>query len=166
MTAHPIDRGTVHVRKKNEKFGVALLALRESLGLAQEAFGSRIGVSRRTLTRWEAHGELPPVAQRKHIATAFPEAPAELRAALVASLDLGGDFEAMVAGPGSLEPAPDALDSALLAMAEQLDMGPGRLRGALLGFLRRVQESGLPIEAACALIGPPAGKKRVRPKTR
>ena len=48
---------------RSASFGLALRAVRAGLGLSQDDFGARLGVSRRTLSRWEIHDELPPVGQ-------------------------------------------------------------------------------------------------------
>jgi transcriptional regulator with XRE-family HTH domain len=127
---------------------LALRAVRDALGLSQDAFGARIGVSRRTLTRWEIHDELPPIGQRKHIATSFPDAPAELRERLVRSLELGDAFVVSIAHP-PLSPGQvaAAVDGAFLELCERLDVAPGRLRGVLADFLRRAEASGLSLQA-------------------
>ncbi len=144
--------------KRSGSFGLALQAVRAALGLSQEDFGARLGVSRRTLTRWEVHDELPPVGQRKHIATSFPDAPAELRAALIRSLELGEPFVASLtaAGPSGAAPvatqAPVSLDGALLELCERVDVAPGRLRVALADFLRRAEAAGLSLQATRAAL--------------
>ena len=127
------------MRKRSEDFGLALRRVREALHLPQDAFGARLGVSRRTLTRWEAHGELPPIGQRKHLATSVPDVPSELRAALVRSLGLDDSFVAAVAAPRP--------DGAFLELSERLDVPPARLRPALVEFLRRVEAMGLSLPA-------------------
>ena len=139
-------------------FGLALQAVRAALGLSQEDFGARLGVSRRTLTRWEIHDELPPVGQRKHLATSFPDAPAELRAALVRSLGLGDAFVASLQAMAPSRAAATAqqpavsLDGALLELCERVDVAPGRLRAALVDFLRRAEAGGLSLQATRAAL--------------
>ena len=146
--------------KRATSFGSALSAVRNALGLSQDVFGARLGVSRRTLTRWEIHNELPPVGQRKHIATSFPDAPVELRAALVRSLELGERFVVSFAAPRAAPPAPGTLDGAFLELCERVDVAPGRLRGALVGFLRRAEASGLSLEETRAQLEPKAVKSK------
>ncbi len=140
--------------KRQESFGVALAAVRGALEQSQTQFGARFGVSRRTLTRWEAHDELPPEPMRKHIATSIPDAPAELREALVRSMGLGGAFLALAApAPAATAPAavasvdPAALDGAYLDLCERAEVPPGRLRRPLVEFLRRAEASGLSLAA-------------------
>ncbi len=135
--------------KRSLSFGHALQAVRASLGLSQGALGVRLGVSRRTLTRWEIHDELPPIPQRKHLATSFPDVPGELAEALARAMELDEGFVASVAAARAASsgvppmPSPGALDGALLELCESADVAPGRLRPALVGFLRRAEALGL-----------------------
>lgn len=166
--SHPRDTLTLRMSRTSGSFGIALRAVREALGEPQDVFGARLGVSRRTITRWEIHDELPPVGQRKHIATSFPDAPAELRAALVRTLGLGGAFVAsVVAPPPALTapappPAAASLDSALLALCERADVAPGRLRGPLVEFLERVEVMGLSLPSVRAHLQPKAAPAPAR----
>ena len=155
--------------KQSVSFGSALRSVREALRLSQDVFGARLGVSRRTLTRWEIHDELPPIGQRKHIATSFPDAPVELRAALVQSLALGDGFVVSfpepppppAAAPASASPPQSAeVDGAFLELCEGADVAPGRLRAGLVAFLRRVEASGLSLPAARAQLEPKPKPKR------
>lgn len=140
---------------KGVRFGAAIRRVRDALGLSQDTFGARLGVSRRTLTRWECHDELPPVGQRKHIATSFPDAPADLVEALVRSLELGDKF---VVSLSSSRPAPPTVaavvDGAFLELCERVDVAPGRLRGGLVEFLRRVEAAAVPLDVARAQLQP------------
>jgi transcriptional regulator with XRE-family HTH domain len=148
--------------ERTVSFGRALSAVRAALGLSQDDFGARLGVSRRTLSRWEIHDELPPVGQRKHIATSFPEAPAELRAALVRSLQLDDRFVATLAAAVSTQTPPlataplpaGALDGALLELCERVEVAPGRLRVALVAYLRRAEATGVSLQALRASLEP------------
>jgi DNA-binding XRE family transcriptional regulator len=154
--------------KRSTGFGLALQAVRAALGLPQDVFGARLGVSRRTLTRWEVHDELPPVGQRKHIATSFPDVAPELRATLVRSLQLDDRFVSSLAAPGpARSPAAPtapaaALDGAFLQLCERVDLAPGRLRGALAEFLRRAEAMGLSLQATCAELEPKTTKNAKR----
>jgi transcriptional regulator with XRE-family HTH domain len=145
------------MRRRSTGFGVALRAVRAALGLSQDVLGARLGVSRRTLTRWECHDELPPVGQRKHIATSFQDAPYELRAALVRSLALGDGFVASFVAPRPAPPPAGAdLDGAFLELCERVDVAPGRLRAGLVEFLRRAEASGLSLQTTRARLDRPA----------
>jgi transcriptional regulator with XRE-family HTH domain len=148
--------------RRSVGFGAALQAVRAALGLSQDVFGARLGVSRRTLTRWEIHDELPPVGQRKHIATSFPNAPPELRAALVRSLGLDDAFVASLAAPRQTPSAPADLDGAFLDLCERVDVAPGRLRVGLVDFLRRAEASGFSLEEARARLEPKPARNTPR----
>jgi DNA-binding XRE family transcriptional regulator len=153
--------------KRPVGFGLALQAVRAALGLSQDEFGARLGVTRRTLTRWEIHDQLPPVAQRKHIATSFPDAPPEPRAMLIRSLQLDEAFVASLAAQSAATPmsAPSSaagLDGAFLQLCERVDVAPGRVRGALVEFLRRAAASGLSLQMTCAELESKATKATKR----
>jgi len=149
---------------RSGSFGLALQAVRAALELSQDDFGARLGVSRRTLSRWEIHDELPPVGQRKHIATSFPDAPVELRAALVRSLELDARFVASLAAPvptpppalAAASPSVATLDGAFLALCERVDVAPGGMRVALVEFLRRAEAGGLSLQATRTALEPKA----------
>ena len=144
--------------KRSPGFGQALYAVRDALRMSQDAFGARLGVSRRTLTRWEIHDELPPLGQRKHIATSFPDVPAPLRAALVRALQLDDPFVASLTPPAPAAPAALAeaasVDAAFLDLCERLDLSPARLRLPLVEFVRRAEASGLSLAAIRARLEP------------
>jgi DNA-binding XRE family transcriptional regulator len=150
--------------KRSEAFRFALRRVREALKLSQDVFGARLGVSRRTLTRWEVYGELPPIGQRKHIATSFPDAPVPLRAALVQSLALGDrfvvSFDTPAPGPTTPQQAAE-VDGAFLELCEGADVAPGRLRAGLVAFLRRVEANGLSLPATRAQLEPKAKPKQL-----
>jgi DNA-binding XRE family transcriptional regulator len=158
------------VVETSAEFGLTLRRVRDALRLSQPEFGARLGVSRRTLTRWECHDELPPPPRRLHVALSFPDVPVELRVRLARSM---GIDEALVAPPPAPAPAgvgagaprlprsaadAAAVDSAFLALCERADVAPGRLRAALAAFLERAGAAGLPpatIAAHLASSGPP-----------
>jgi transcriptional regulator with XRE-family HTH domain len=140
--------------KQSEKFRRALAQLRGGMRLTQDELGGRLGVTRWTLTRWETRGELPPLAQQKHLLTVLADAPDDLYNALVDSLEVDQSFKALVTRRASAGKASGTVDSALLAMAEELDVSPVRLRRSLGAFLRCVHECGLSLESARALVGP------------
>jgi transcriptional regulator with XRE-family HTH domain len=146
--------------KRAAGFGLALQRVRSALGLSQDAFGARLGVSRRTLTRWEIHEELPPLPQRKHIATSFPDVAADLRAALARSLQLDDAFVASLSAPTPVATVPaavvegGAVDAAFLELCERLELPPGRLRTPLAEFVRRAEASGLSLATIRARLEP------------
>jgi DNA-binding XRE family transcriptional regulator len=138
------------VARQPVRWGLGLVSLRSVMHWTQDQLGARLGVSRRTLTRWEIHHELPPIGVRKHIVTSLPDAPVELRDRLVRMLGLGDEFLAAAvaapAGPPQPPPAPQLLDGALLDLCERIDVAPGTVRPAVIEFLRRAEASGFSLE--------------------
>jgi len=153
--------------KDNASLDSSLMALRVALRLSKTELGARLGVSRKTIARWENDGEMPPIGQRKHVATSFPDAPPHLHAALVRALGLDPSFAASLA-PSSPAPsnAASVVDGAFLALCERADASPVRMRAALLDFLRRAEEGGLSLASTRALLEPktvtPAARGRQR----
>jgi transcriptional regulator with XRE-family HTH domain len=52
---------------RSEPAGVLIRKLRDSLGLSQEIFSSVLGVSVRTVVRWEREGDEPPPLERERL---------------------------------------------------------------------------------------------------
>ena len=149
-------------------FAQSMCDVRSAMGWTQDQMGGRLGVSRRTLTRWECHDELPPIGVRKHIATALWDAPANLRMALVRALGLDDAFvEAVIApravpAPPPPPPAPELIDGAFLELCERANVAPGQLRAALADFLRRADASGFSMASACVALERRAPAKQRR----
>jgi hypothetical protein len=85
--------------KRSAAFGTALRAVHQWLGLTKVAFAARLGVSTRTILRWEDYDELPPVPQRTRLALSFPDVPVQLRAALARAMELDEAFVLTHAAP-------------------------------------------------------------------
>jgi transcriptional regulator with XRE-family HTH domain len=131
------------------------MVVRNALGESQSTFGGRFGVSRRTLTRWESDGELPPVAQQIHLAVELRHVDAALLRPLLASMvHLHEDVVALVTSATvrteTLPPATAKaqVDGALALMAEELDIGPRKLRAALATLVERLHAAGVAMDGA------------------
>ena len=129
------------------------MVVRNALGESQSTFGGRFGVSRRTLTRWESDGELPPVAQQIHLAVELRHVDAALLRPLLASMvDLHEDVVALVTSATvrteTLATAKAQVDGALALMAEELDIGPRKLRAALATLVERLHAAGVAMDGA------------------
>jgi len=129
------------------------MVVRNALGESQSTFGGRFGVSRRTLTRWESDGELPPVAQQIHLAVELRHVDAALLRPLLASMvDLHEDVVALVTSATvrteTLATAKAQVDGALALMAEELDTGPRKLRAALATLVERLHAAGVAMDGA------------------
>jgi transcriptional regulator with XRE-family HTH domain len=149
--------------KRNADFGSSLTALRVALRLSKSELAARLRVSSKTIGRWENDGEMPPLAQRKHLASSFSDAPSHLHAALVDALELDPSFAASLApsSPASSSAA-SVVDGALLALCERADVSPARMRAVLADFLRRIEQAGLSLASTRALLEP----KTVTPAAR
>ena len=133
----------------SDEFAYAMRAIRRELGLNQDRLAAKIDASARTLTRWETKGELPPPAQRTHLAIKLaPLVSAERLAELVEALDLEELIDAAAlsarvrprAGGGA---SAGELDAALFAFAEDLDVSAGKVRPAVAKLLARLEATGL-----------------------
>jgi transcriptional regulator with XRE-family HTH domain len=115
---------------------VLLKNLRASLGLTQRALGQHLGVTARTVNRWEnGSTEIP--------ASAIPRAIALLRERDPQAADRLA-IEAKLPGALAQEEARRAaLDHAVYAAADALDVSPRRAREVLSAFLTHLVAAGL-----------------------
>lgn len=144
----------------------AIRAARLATHLTQKQLAARIGVKATAVQRWEAGRNKPPPRRRPVLASAIaaldPKVGARLQAAL--SLDAG-----IVAGelpgvdppeaprPSATPPArapitssasaqPNPVELIVYRMADELDLPPRRMRGALTRCLRSLRATGLSLE--------------------
>lgn len=115
---------------------VLLKDIRGRLGLTQRALGQRLGVTTRTVNRWETGGTEVP-------ASAVPRAIALLRARDPGAADRLA-VEAKLPGALAQEEARRAaLEHAVYAAADALDVSPRRAREVLSVFLTHVVAAGM-----------------------
>lgn len=133
----------------------AIRDARRSAQLTQEQLGRYMGLKGRAVYRWECGHAVPRRRMRwlllRQIQLHNPEAAAKLSAA----------FEAHTARVKGLVPAPPppalpapakpsgavALELALLAAADELDLSPRRLRASLARLCARAGEAGYSLDA-------------------
>jgi transcriptional regulator with XRE-family HTH domain len=133
--------------------GRALREARLDARLTQAQLGARLGVGEQAGLRWETARCLPRRRMRarlvEELARLSPKAGEAMRSA-VRSLDPAPVQP--VAAPVPARPAPPsgevALELGLLALAEELDVSPRKLREALRGFLGRVGQAGFSLGSA------------------
>jgi transcriptional regulator with XRE-family HTH domain len=141
---------------------------RGQLGIDRDALARRIGVARKTLTRWEHDQGAPHAQVREDVALALTEIDGATWRAIVRAMRL--PLEVMLAKSPSqaakAAPAPpplpppaaapiDAratLDDAIRATAEELDVTAKRLRAAFALLLSDVERLALPVAEARALV--------------
>jgi len=115
---------------------VLLKDIRTRLGFTQRALGQKLGVTTRTINRWETgETEVP--------ASAVPRAVALLRARDPGAADRIA-IEAKLPGALAQEEARrSALDHAVYAAADALDVSPRRAREVLSVFLTHLVAAGM-----------------------
>ena len=141
---------------------LALTAARRQLNLDQSELAAKLEVSKRSISRWES-GHWSP-ARMTHAAilqTFAPLPPSMLRelTRLLVGVDPGGP-------PSPAAPAVDArgtMDALVYRAAEELDLGPRRVRAAIAGLLEGIERAGLSPrvarEALTPATNPPVGAK-------
>jgi transcriptional regulator with XRE-family HTH domain len=157
--------------RADSRLGDAIGRIRRELGVDQEVFGRRMGVSGRTLSRWETGRVVPTRAQCEamlpFLAGASPESvrafeeaaglrdPAPPHAAPEPSPDSPDSSHASRPSPAPAAALPDlhaAVDDAVRAYAEDLDVSARRLRLVLAMFLGDLERLALPVPRARELV--------------
>jgi transcriptional regulator with XRE-family HTH domain len=134
----------------------------QALKMGQARLGERLGVSRRTVNRWTAHGITFSPGQASRLAALVHPANRALAARIAATQgetleSLGLEKPAPPAPPPAPPPEPPryAVDVVVCAAAEALDVSPRAVRPALLAAFQRAREAGLTIEHVEKALTPP-----------
>jgi DNA-binding XRE family transcriptional regulator len=127
----------------------ALREARHQVALTQEEFGKKIGLKDRAVYRWERGESKPSPLNRRMLLNLLgpmnQQAAAKLKEAF-ATFDKSSAVEA----PPSPAPVPATLpvtvprallEQGVFAMADELDLPPRRVRGALARWLRRIGDA-------------------------
>lgn len=115
---------------------VTLKDIRRRLGATQRAFGQKLGVTARTVTRWEL--EQSPMPH-----DALPRALLLLRAKDAAAADRIALDLGLPAAAAQEDARRAALDHAVFAAADALDVSPRRARVVLAAFVTHLAAAGL-----------------------
>lgn len=141
-----------------------LVLAQRALGMTQEEFGALIGVSRRTIIRWQPNAQ--PIDSQMHtIARAvYPRDP-DLAAQFAAGT--GTTLEAL----GIVEAAPSLhtshlVDSIVCAAAEAAGTPPQAIRPALLAALDRAAAVGLTADQVRSVLNEARAKRPGKRRTR
>jgi DNA-binding XRE family transcriptional regulator len=146
-----------------------LLHAQMALRMSQERFGALIGVSRRTIIRWETSRPRVSLQTKKTVVQAVHPVDAPLAAAIAKGF--GETLESLgVLPPPSLAPAlpppppgpiiaaPHLADSVVCAAAEAVGLAPQAIRPALLAAFERAASVGLSVDdvrkALVSIAGP------------
>src|SRR5690349_3169840 len=131
---------------------------RRAAGLTQAQLAARLGLKPRAVSRWERGTSEPSRRHQRAMVAVIGERNAEAAATLAASLG-SADAGSMAAAPALASVATAAavasaanvdltLERAVFAMADELDLAPRRVRGAVVRLLERMQGSNIPIDVA------------------
>jgi transcriptional regulator with XRE-family HTH domain len=138
------------------RVGALIAQARREARMTQAFLANKVGASERTLSRWET-GSIPPaVGQLKSLITLLGKADAatleELRrAAHLQPKLMPVPTVATIAAPPPADPQ-NALDEAVRAYAEDLDVSARRLRAVLGLLLAEIERAGLPLASARDMI--------------
>ena len=138
----------------------AIRDARLSLRLTQDQLGMRLGLKGRAVYRWERGASAPTKRHLRALVTAVQaldvNVAAKLQAELASYVNKAGGIVAPVPVPPPPAPAKPtdrvALELAIFAMADELDLAPRRLRASLLRLFVRLAEGGFSLDAARAQV--------------
>lgn len=150
------------------KLSQAIWNARRQTHLTQASLGQRVGVKASTILRWEAGRSRPPARRRPALVSAITALDANAGARLLAALNADAGLaapeppprvarvDAAIAAPAGPATSPAAsppaarstLELLVYRMADELDLPPRRMRGALTRWLRSVRAAGLSFEQA------------------
>ncbi len=151
---------------------VLTLEARLLLHLGQRSLGDLLGLSRRTIQRWDAGKSSPTSWQLEKLATAVHPRDADLAAKLAASAGTTLEALGLVSPPpAAVVPAPGPpplsprhlVDVVVCAAAEALNVAPPAVRPVLLAAFRKAREVGLKVEDVEAVLGTPTPAPGNRP---
>lgn len=134
---------------------IAIRQARLTVRLTQQQLGTRMGLKGRAVYRWERGDSLPRRRLRADLIRVIQllsvDAATRLQAAFAAhdAVAKGQVPAALVPPPPPAKPSgPVALELAVFAMADELDLAPRRLRSALIRLFARVAEAGYSLDSA------------------
>jgi transcriptional regulator with XRE-family HTH domain len=155
------------VDRLNRSITPLLFRARQSVGMSQEAFGDSLGVSKRTVSRWEAGGAtLSPFQACQLARMVYPKdtvLAAELAGAASETLESLG---LMVKAPAPLGPPPVpalaplpsrlVVDAVVCVAADALGAAPNTVRAALYAAFKRAKELRLSVDDVEIALAPAA----------
>ncbi|MBV9946138.1 MAG: helix-turn-helix transcriptional regulator [Myxococcales bacterium] len=137
-----------------------------ALGLTQETIAERLGISRRTVSRWVAGGSRPDARQLAELARAVHPLDAALAAKLAA--EAGQTLEELGLATPRTAPAPDAasarpfpplpmlVEAVVCAAADAMELPPSVVRKGLRSAVARARSLGLTLEEVERALSPGA----------
>jgi transcriptional regulator with XRE-family HTH domain len=160
------------VDRLNRNITPLLFRARQSVGMSQEDFGDSLGVSKRTVSRWETGGAtLSPFQACQLARMVYPKdtaLAAELAAAASESLESLGLVAKAPAPPGLVAPpllSRLVVDAVVCVAADALGAAPSTVRAALYAAFKRARKLRLGVDDALAPAAPASpveGRKAAR----
>jgi DNA-binding XRE family transcriptional regulator len=143
-----------------------LIAVQNALGKTQETLGQLLGVSRRTMTRWQGGSNSPPIESWALLARHVHGADAALAERIASEMGETLVSLGIVPPPPAAKPAPaaaalpprphppigDLVDSIVCAAAEAVSTTPQSIRPALLAAFDRTASIQLTVDAVRAAL--------------
>jgi transcriptional regulator with XRE-family HTH domain len=129
-----------------DSFSNVLRDVRSATKWTQRALAFSLGVSPKTLGRYESGAAMPPVSRRHGIVHALRGINPALLFRVARSLDVADDFVEGLPHPPRVVDAGvvrGVVERAVIEAAERVDAGPGRTRTAIQTFLARLAEAGI-----------------------
>lgn len=132
------------------KLAQSIRTARIAAGLTQKQLGMRLGLKGRAVYRWERDDSAPTKRNQRALVTAIRAVNMQAASALAAAITTGGapPPPAPVAAPPAAPTGPVALELAIFHAADELDLPPRRIRGALARLLKRMRAAGFTLETA------------------
>jgi transcriptional regulator with XRE-family HTH domain len=127
---------------------------RRTAGLTQQQLGMRLGLTGRAVSRWERSDSAPTQRHRAALVMAIKAVDVSAAASLAAALS-GETVVDPASAPVRSQPAVDAasaLEHAIYAMADELDLPARRIRGALARLLQRLRRTDMSLETTERLL--------------
>jgi transcriptional regulator with XRE-family HTH domain len=133
-----------------------LLQSRMALGLTQQAFGDIVGLTKRTIQRWEERGATLTPLEVEALAQALnpvrPDLAAEIAAAADTTLERLGIAPAEAR---SSMASSDPVESVVRAAADVMRVTPDAIRPAIAAAFARASEVGLDVQAVAEILKQP-----------
>jgi transcriptional regulator with XRE-family HTH domain len=135
-----------------DTFGQLVRWVRTAVDVTQAQLAEEIGVSAKTVSRWEQLKLVPEVLQRPGIVAALGKLAPEYHGRLATVLDVAIERHAASAAGPNIAILKAALDGALFEATEKLGAPPATVREAVVIVLERVALLGVDAKTAAKLV--------------
>jgi hypothetical protein len=131
-----------------------LIQCRMALGLTQQEFGEIVGLTKRTIQRWEERGATLIPSEIEALARALhpvrPDLAEQIVATVATTLDRLGIVPAGATSPMAMS---DPIASVVRAAADVMGVPPDAIRPAIAAAFVRAHEVGLDVRAVAEKLG-------------